>query len=297
MSKKTKTLEATRREFLDYLIPTYIVCCQDVIVGQDNTVSLLRMIDSHGWCSFPTPPVPRIHVIAEMRRNKQISIEEFEKANIQYSIKLVNPNGEEIAITSYAPPPTDPGNPWNSNRVIHDISGRLSFKMPGLYKFKLTGKVDSSEEQDLLEMLLPVIKLPDFAGTYDAEFSTKIGQGKGTVTLKNGVLTGSDSESTFSGVYVVFGGKFAAQVNVQRIGREGSLFIGEQNNYMLVLEGKVDADRHSIILNGVLSNDPQQQKIEVVLQQTKESAPADAGCIDEKDPAKSAAKKRHEASK
>ena len=65
-------------------------------------------------------------------------------------------------------------------------------------------------------------------GSYSAWFRTKLGEGVGVVALSDGVLTGGDSVSSYTGAYALDGAKFTASI-VSRRCTEGPSVFGIDN--------------------------------------------------------------------
>jgi hypothetical protein len=61
-------------------------------------------------------------------------------------------------------------------------------------------------------------------GSYSAWFRTQLGEGAGVVALSDGVLTGGDSVSVYTGAYALDGDKFTATIAARRRTQGPSVF-------------------------------------------------------------------------
>lgn len=266
MTRQKKAATAALN-FCDYLIPGFIVCCQDSITDQNQCLSLLRLVDSHASFSFPSPPVSRLIITTEFRRNPMKTVEEIQRAKIRYFMKLVNPSKEETLLSTNSPPPNqDSQDPWNTIRVQNNVSGRLVFKTPGLYKFKVSGTIGGGPETDLMEVLFPVREISDIPGTYLVEFKTKAGQGSGQLVLSRGAISGVDSTTKWSGVYAISNNRILAIVNVESQGLAPTVFGDDFTSFALSLKGTIN-NADPIKLSGSMQGFPE-RTIDVVLTKT-----------------------------
>jgi len=73
-------------------------------------------------------------------------------------------------------------------------------------------------------------------GSYSAWFRTQLGEGVGVIALSDGVLTGGDSVSRYTGAYALDGDKFTASIAARRCTQGPSVF--GIDNVDLRLSGK-----------------------------------------------------------
>jgi hypothetical protein len=246
MRAKSKQSRSSQPKFLDYLSPTFIACCQDVIVGQDKSVSLLRLVDSYMSASFPTPPIPRLCIVFELQRNISVPIDDLYAAKLKYWLKLVAPGGEEQPLSKFGLPELDPKIPWESTKAQHNASASLSFKTPGMHFFRLMGQVGSGPEEQIAELPFPVKKAPDLNGNYKAEIKTAAGREIATVSLLNGVISGTGEGTKLNGIYAAAASKILAQVTVQPSAHADSYRVhlaGDIGARSIQMSGMFDGDR------------------------------------------------------
>ena len=73
-------------------------------------------------------------------------------------------------------------------------------------------------------------------GSYSAWFRTQLGEGLGVIALSDGVLTGGDSVSRYTGAYALDGDTFTASIAARRCTQGPSVF--GIDNVDLRLSGK-----------------------------------------------------------
>src|SRR5271167_3871169 len=115
MSKSKKSSDTSlKRTFRDYLVPEFVSVCNDVIVAQDQTVSLIRLIDQLNAFFFPLHLV-RFVVVVQFQRDTTIDINELVAVAPHHKLILVTPKGENLDLGDFGLA-LDPKAPWFTTR-------------------------------------------------------------------------------------------------------------------------------------------------------------------------------------
>jgi hypothetical protein len=199
--KKSKTNE---EKFLDYASPNYLVFCNDAVLGQDGSVSLVRMVDSYSPFRLPLTPT-NLHVIVEFRRNHGISIENFNAVDLYFDLVLVSPTGEESVLAFFKIAKIAQESAWNVARNVISLSHRVGFKHSGDYIFKAVGRVgEHGKGADVIQTALFINPANDISGSYTWESIFESVKQTGTAEISNeGVVNGQGDGFTVHGTYTI----------------------------------------------------------------------------------------------
>jgi len=207
MKKKTdmsirKSRKPHEKSFLDYLEPDYILFSNDAIMGQDGTVSVLRLIDTFTPFTLPITP-HKFFVVTALRRNRDVAIEEFNAVELRYDIVLVNPAGEEFVLSVCSVPKLSEEATWTVCRNVLDLSYQVSFQSNGDYIFKALGYLGDGEKVELMQSPIFIQQATDVSGKYKWESKTGQEIESGIVELNQGVISGEGESIKFNGRYVI----------------------------------------------------------------------------------------------
>jgi hypothetical protein len=233
-------------KFLDYLIPEYLVACNDAILGQDNSITLVKIIDQLIAVLMPMQAL-RFFTVAQFVRKTEINLTDFIKAGLYYKVVLVKPSKKNDVVLAEGPIALDPENPWISTRLMNDVSGMLIFDEVGTHLLKIIGKTNHSEYETILEKRISIITAPGLSGLYMAHFYTGDDKtnaetaGEGVVMLlPNGSVQGGDHAYAYSGFYKLDGKTITAQLHIARQKKGIPSIFGDVDEFDIELNGLVD---------------------------------------------------------
>lgn len=214
----------TTKNFKNYLVPEFIVVCNDTIIGQDNTLSIVRLVDEYVALAFPLI-LARFIIVVQFARKKEMSTEELLSANVLHKLVFVNPRGETMEYGPFSLATIDPRAPWLSTRTLLDLSGSMALKEEGDYYIKLMGRVGDAPWEELLEKRMPAKLSGGIPGFYSVEFgvakltdeSETREAGGYMLLLPDGRIQGGEQGYGYNGSYMVGpNGQMKAIVRIQK---------------------------------------------------------------------------------
>jgi hypothetical protein len=246
MMGKTRSREDSERvRFSDFLVATSLLFCNDALSSDDGSVSLIRLIDQLVVPSFPFL-IPRLYIVAELRRKLDRPIHHYQSAELKYGLRLKNPAGEIIDLGTFLPGDLVEHQPWFVNRLILNLSNGLTLMAPGTYTFILVGGVGSESLDDLVSADLVVNRMSPIDGLYHGQWILD-GEvvGEGMVQLRQGHLSGNDMSFQWNGAYSLKEDAISASATIRRFAPGPSIFDLDACDLQMI--GQVHPD-HSIEL-------------------------------------------------
>lgn len=276
--KKQSKKRVSAKSFRDYLNPDYLVVCNDVIIGQDQNVSLIRLIDQIIAFAFPIQ-LARFVIVAQFTRNETLTQEDFLNAGLVQKLMLTNPSGESIDLGLFSPV-VDPLTPWSATRTITDLSGQLSLSEEGTYTITLLGKTQKTDFEELITKRFPTLLSVGLPGLYLADFSSDAERGdeqkKGegfVVLLPDGTIQGADGGYSYEGNYGIENDSVLASLKIRKSHPEAISIFGENiENLELTLRGTVDQD--TLNLHGCVEGVPSHEIWVTLRRQTRFPVPS-----------------------
>ena len=261
MTKSSKTIQKNKT-FREYLTPEYLAICNDAIVAQDQSVTLVRLIDQIVGLAFPIQ-LTRFVIVAQFVRQEELTLEEFTKAGLVHKLVLVNPKGEKSELGEFLTA-IDSDNPWTTTRSITDLSGQVAVKEEGVYTFKVLGRTHDSDFEELIAKKVRATLSTGLPGLYLAEFSADPSkrdeqkQGGGYVlVLPNGRIQGGDGGYNYQGTYRTEDDVLIGKLNVRRHNPEVKSVFGDIEEFDLDLKGETTAS--GLLLEGCRTDKPSER--------------------------------------
>jgi len=153
--KTTSSKRAKPARLGDLLTPNYLVFCEYVLFGQDQGVSLVKLIDQVGTANLPVTP-PRLSLVAEFARCAAVSASDFRVLKPVLMVQLRNPAGKRIDLGEYPVSEMSADKMWNIHRLILDLSMGISFGSEGRYMFEVYGRTEKTEFELVSQKVLPI---------------------------------------------------------------------------------------------------------------------------------------------
>lgn len=158
---KSKPVKSTGKprpaKFSELLKPDYLLFCEYALVADDQTVSFIRLIEQASASGLPVVP-PRFAVAAEFTRRKDVDENTFAEMNPFFRVELENPSGKIFTVGEY-PVNVVEKKEWNIHRLILDMSMSIQFNHYGAYIFRISGKTQTSDYEQLLEKSFVIQKM------------------------------------------------------------------------------------------------------------------------------------------
>jgi len=250
--KKQTSRIAASRTFSHYCRTEYLVLCNEVIVGQDNSASIIRVLDQIVVFAFPLQ-IHRLGIIAQFSRNETISTEEYGQAELTHKLVLITPEGKEFDLWQFTISPNAPA----VGRAITDLSGQIWLYTPGFYEFRLLGKTQNTEFEELAVKRIPAFLSVGLPGIYAAEYSAAETKSRddevGTAMVAlfpDGTLKGVDYGFQYDGHYkYADDGSLVATMRIQRLQKDAVSVFGDVDTLDLSLKG-TEKSPGEIVLSG-----------------------------------------------
>ncbi len=185
------------KSVLDYITPEYILVCSDAIVGQDQSITLVRLIDQIPAFALPIV-LNRFTVVAQIVCKEHVDTNTLLKADMTYAFTLISPHDVESPLGDFKLQVAE-GMPLPPNfRLILDLAGSMSLIHEGTYRIQFKVKTQNTEFETLMTKSIPVKLLTGWPGLYTVKFwksdqPNLFGQGW-VIISPGGAITGADPE-------------------------------------------------------------------------------------------------------
>ena len=236
-----------QKNFLDYLIPEFLVASSDAVLDQNGGLTLVRVIDQL-FAVFMPLQVYRFTTVGQFFRNTAISSDDFIKAGLAYKLVISKPSGKEQVLAQGAVL-MDAANPWLTTRLLNDLSGMISFDEIGIHVLRIFGKTEKTDYVEVLQKRISIMLVPGINGVYAGNFEVadpktgEVMEGAGVVVLMpDNSLIGGDHAYSYEGTYDFDNGKLAANLRATRHNKDNSSVFGDFEYLDVQLSGTVDSN-------------------------------------------------------
>lgn len=148
MAKRKVSNKISTVSFEEILKPSFLLFCENAIIGQDDTLSLIKIIERLKTTKLPAAP-GRFILVAEFDRIREAAVSCINPAGAITKVDLLTPKENVIDVGEFAVSEILEENPWLTYRFILDLSS-IRLLSEGFYTFRIFGKTNGSSYQQVL---------------------------------------------------------------------------------------------------------------------------------------------------